>query len=463
MIKDLLKVFSTNLVKMFAMVLTTFFVPAALSIGEYASFKYYALIASYVGLLHFGFCDGVFVEYGGVELKSANKTTIADEQKSLLYFEVIVSLLILSAGLIMWDAIVILIGLSVIPTILFSYYTLLFQASGDFKNYSIAYNIQSLMSIVTTAILVFVIKLDSGLLYAGVSVISVAIATAIIAFKFNSIFIKNSGKFKYDLLKKYMQIGILLTIGNIAFVLFGSIDKWYVKIVLGNEAFAYYSFAVQLLSILNFVMGPVGFTLYSYMCKRREKEYEYRLKSVIMLLLFFMLGVVFIVKIIISTYLKEYLPALSLITVLFLAQVFILLNTILYVNLYKTYKMQKQYFRNLIIAIVFSLVLNHLVYSSGWESGIGYAYATLVCMIGWSILNLLDFKYLAFKPRHIVFVILMIVAYFSTERIQYELAGMCFYYLLLAVCSMTLNFDAFKILYGQVISLKSSMINRMQR
>lgn len=440
---------------MFALLLATFFIPAALSISEYATYKYYALIASYVGLLHFGFCDGVFVEYGGSDIKTIPTNILADEHRTILVFEIAISLVAILISIILKDNILLIVSLSIISTIMFSYYTLLYQATGDFKNYAMSYNVQSVLTIVTTALLVFVIKYDSGLLYAASTVLVSILATLYIAVKFQLMFNIHGGSFRYDSLKKYVQIGILLTIGNIAFVLFGSIDKWFIKILLGDAEFAYYSFAVQLLSLMNFVMGPVGFTLYSYMCKRREQDYEYQLKTIITILLFFMLGVQFVVKWVIKTFMSDYVQTIPVVSILFLAQVFVLLNTILYVNLYKSYKLQRRYFVNLFISIVLSVALNYSFYIFLGHQIASFAYATLVSMVCWALLNLKDFKYLRFKLRHVVFVGFMILGYWFTNGMVSDIIGGILYYSLWIVLAALLCRESMNTLYSQMKAIKT--------
>ena len=454
MIKDILKVFSTNLIKMFAMLLATFFIPLALSIEEYASYKFYALIASYVGLFHFGFCDGVFVEYGGVDIKQIPASKLADEHKTIFLFEVAITAVAILTSLLLNNKTLLIVSLSIISTVMFSYYTLLYQSTGDFKNYANSFNIQSVMMIVTTAFLVFVVKYDSGLLYAITTVIVSILATFYVAVKFLSEFHVCGGTFRYSILKKYIQIGILLTIGNIAFVLFGSIDKWFVKILLGDAEFAYYSFAVQLLSLMNFVMGPVGFTLYSYICKRRELRYEYQLKAIITVLILFILGVQFAVKWVISNFMQDYAQAIPVVTILFLAQVFVLLNTILYVNLYKSYKLQYKYFTNLIISIVLSVVLNYLFYTILGHQIASFAYATLVSMVCWALLNLNDFKYLRYKLQHAFFVAFMLVVYWLTNNIGNDIIGGIMYYCLWMVLAVLLCRESMNTLYMQFKAIK---------
>ena len=63
--KSLTKVFSANIVQLLSSAIVGFVVPAILSIDSYAKYKTYTLIISYLGLLHFGYPDGLYIKYGG--------------------------------------------------------------------------------------------------------------------------------------------------------------------------------------------------------------------------------------------------------------------------------------------------------------------------------------------------------------------------------------------------------------
>ena len=42
-----------------------FFLPKYLSVESYADYKIFILYISYVGILHLGYVDGVYIKYGG--------------------------------------------------------------------------------------------------------------------------------------------------------------------------------------------------------------------------------------------------------------------------------------------------------------------------------------------------------------------------------------------------------------
>lgn len=67
---------SANLVSLLISVLTTLLVPKALGVEEYGYFQLYLFYASYVGLLHFGWNDGVLLRLGGAKYEELRRDSI---------------------------------------------------------------------------------------------------------------------------------------------------------------------------------------------------------------------------------------------------------------------------------------------------------------------------------------------------------------------------------------------------
>lgn len=428
--KDILRVFMTNVIKVSTVFLASFFIPAMLSVEEYAIYKYFSLIASYIGILHFGFCDGIFLEYGGRCLQDVSENKLASEQKSIYFFEVIISTLIIISGVLKRDIVIVIVGLNVLPSILITYYAMMYQSMGEFKLYAIIYNGLSVLTLISNAVLIFIVRVDNGIMFASATVVVNFITALYTTIYFNKKYIQCKGRVALSILTKYMRMGILLTIGNTAYILFSSVDKWFVKWLLDTDEFAYYSFAVQLLSVMNMFINPVGLTLYSYLSRRKEKEFEYNIKIIITTLLFFMLTGVFVIKFVIEHFLVKYTNSISLIIILFLAQVFLLLNSTIYINMFKTYRMQKQYFFNLVISVVVSAMLNATFFYIGNRTSKDIALATLVGMIIWAMLNLRHFKYLQYTRNHFLFIGCMTLAYVFLNVIGKNIINMIFYLLI---------------------------------
>ena len=59
--KDIIKVFGTNLIKMLVAFISAFIIPMVLQVDDYGKFKLYTFYASYIGVTHLGYCDGIYL------------------------------------------------------------------------------------------------------------------------------------------------------------------------------------------------------------------------------------------------------------------------------------------------------------------------------------------------------------------------------------------------------------------
>ncbi len=426
MISNIFFVFRSNLIKMAVTLTVAFIIPNFLSVEEYGYYKLFLLYTSYIGISHFGFCDGVFIKYGGKNLK-LYKNEIANEQKTFICYELAITLLVILIGSFKKDLLIILFGLEFLPSTLISYYSFLYQSTGDLQRYSIIYSTQSILLLAVNIILIYVVQNRLGIMF-SVAIVIIDYIVFIYSFiSFNRRYDLPKGNISFKTLTNNMKIGILLMFGNMAYIQFQSIDKWYVKEMLGLYFFSLYSFASQLLSAINMFANPIGLTLYSYMSQKEEKDQEHKIKKVILAILYFMLNGVFILLVLVENYMVKYIPARNTIIILFLAQVFLLFNTIVYVNLYKVYKKQREYFINLFIVLVLSIGLNATFFYI-WKNMESFALATLVSMVLWSFINLRDFKYIVLSKKEYLFILVCSIAYLGFTLSINPIAGMICYF-----------------------------------
>lgn len=72
-LKNLSFTLSSNLISIIITSVVTLIVPRYLGVNDYGFFQLYMLYCNYIGFLHFGWADGVFLRYGGAEYGRLNK------------------------------------------------------------------------------------------------------------------------------------------------------------------------------------------------------------------------------------------------------------------------------------------------------------------------------------------------------------------------------------------------------
>lgn len=436
---DIARVFGSNLIKMLVTVLTTFIIPMVLSVENYGYYKLYLFYATYVGVSHLGFCDGIYLKYGGVDVDKISKNEIASEWTTLLVYEVIVAVVVTAIGIIKRDFIIICLGTMAVPNVLFTFYTYIYQATGNFVHYTRIINLSTAINIFVNFVLVL-LRVDNFKPFIICNVIIHITSFIIGSYSF---YIRNWIRFTNMSIKHFgalISMGFLLMIGNFAYTLFIGIDKWFIKFTMHISDFSMYSFASQLLTVVNMFVTPISMTLYSNISKRKDPIFEIRIKKMLVVFLMIFPVAIYALTYIIKHFMVQYIPAINVASILLITQLFLSLNLSIFINMYKAYKKQKEYFISLVIALCVAGTLDFVVYMVE-PNTIGYALATMVSCFFWLGLNMICFPHLIPRVKEIIYVMIMVGTYCITYIIDIEFVRILIYILVYLILTRILMTD----------------------
>ncbi|MGL9728852.1 lipopolysaccharide biosynthesis protein [Enterococcus sp. DIV0756] len=140
-IKNLYYTVAANFATLGISVLLNLFVPKLLGVTEYSYWQLYVFYSSYVGFLHFGWVDGIYLKIGGEEYDRLDKKSLGSQFWYLLMLE-----LILSGVVIFWalffmslnnqSLILILTAVVSVVTIVKTFILYIFQSTNRIKEYA---------------------------------------------------------------------------------------------------------------------------------------------------------------------------------------------------------------------------------------------------------------------------------------------------------------------------------------
>ncbi|MFB6317646.1 lipopolysaccharide biosynthesis protein [Saccharicrinis sp. FJH54] len=84
----------SNLLVLIVSLLTSLVLPKVLGVKEYSYWQLYLFYSTYVGFLHFGWCDGIYLRYGGQNYNDLNKQSLNGQFYLLFIIQLIFSVLI---------------------------------------------------------------------------------------------------------------------------------------------------------------------------------------------------------------------------------------------------------------------------------------------------------------------------------------------------------------------------------
>lgn len=418
-----------------------FIFPKYLSVETYADIKLYQLFVSYVGILHLGYADGMYLRLGGKDLNNENKKDIVSELNTFKIFQVIINIIAIIISIALKNKVLIMVSLSILPVNIINYLKNLYQATGLYDLYSKYTTTNNIMLFAINIILLFCFKTDNSDYYIIGNLVVYVINWILIELAIKHKFFKKvKGKINIQYLYKDIKDGILLMLGNFCTVIFTSIDRMFSNYLLGTFKFAYYSFATSVESLLNVFITPISVTMYNYLCINKDTDKVNRIKKILLIMTSFLIASAYPVKWIINNYITKYNEASNIIFILFSAQLLSIIVRCIHNNLYKSEKKQKRYFKIILITTLLAAITDYIGYII-LPANESLAFATLLINIIWFVIAEIDFKRYRYKLKDYLYIITILITYLITGLVVTNaILGFIIYILInIILCILFMN------------------------
>lgn len=387
----------TGLLLIFSLI-QALIIPKYLSQEGYGYWQLFRLYASYVGILHLGFVDGILVRWAGKELAQ-----VGSEIKTALRFLLLEQLIVIVPLCLVfyflfhpplqWIGLMLLIYTLVANLATFFMFTA--QAVRKFKMLTLV-NVGRGLLFLLLIIILFV----SGY-FDYHHVIFAFLATFFITLLALALWFRKylwgetpaiGTLLAYG--KENIDIGIFVLLGNFVVILFLTIDRLMVSRFFSIEQFAIYAFALSVATVTYTFVQGVSQVFFPYLSatvtELRSRAYHLG-KPAIILSWAVILVIYFPLVRLIELYLPSYVASLPIMQILLGTVGFGSIIQVLHINYYKAYRKQRQYLLWGITALAVSVMLN-LVAINIWGSLESVAIATFVSFGLWYIMNELSLK-----------------------------------------------------------------------
>ena len=424
--KGVVYVFMANIINLVINLFTGFILPKMLSIDAYANIKLFQLYITYIGILHLGFADGMYLRIGGKNLESIDKKEILGEFKTYKIFQLFITILAIIISILLKNEMLLFCSIVILPINIGNYIRQLYQAIGQFKKYSRFTNISTMLLFLVNIILLFVVKTDNYNFFIIGYIIVYMFYWMIIERETNKVF----GKVNAVADKKYLvndiKNGFFLMIGNFCNVIFTSIDRLFVQNLLGSIKFAMYSFAVSIENLMNVFITPVSTVMYNYLCNNKSKEKVLKIKNILVVFSSVIIALVFPAKFVVENWINKYNEAINILFILFAAQYITIMIKCVHINLYKAEKRQNRYFFIMTLIIIISVILNIIFYMLFKNMEV-IALATLITAIIWFIIGEIDFKEYRLSLSKYLYILLIMILFLGCSQIANAIIAFILY------------------------------------
>ena len=445
--KGITYVFIANALNLLIGLFSGFILPKFLSIETYSSIKLYQMYITYIGILHLGYSDGMYLYYGGKNINNVPKKEMADEFKTFKIFQLFVTLVCVVVSLIMKNNILLFCSLSILPINIGNYLRNQYSAIGEFKHYSRFTNINTFLIFIINLLLLFIVKTDNSTIYIVGYIVMYFVYWMMLEIEHRKLFGRQKAIYNQKYINRDIKSGFFLMVGSFCNVIFTSIDRLFVKYLLGTIKFAFYSFAVSIENLMNVFVNPISTTLYNYFCINNKENDVLKVKRILLIFSAFIIALVFPAKFVVEIFLNKYEGAINVLILLFAAQYISIIVRCVHVNLYKAEKKQNKYFVIMICVVILSIVLNTLFYKiRGTIEFI--AIATLITNIIWFIIGELEFKKYKLSFIEYFYFFFIIIVFLACCKLNSIIGLLIYIVSVLVLTSLILN-DTLKICYRE--------------
>lgn len=416
-----LKVIFVDIFSLVIGLITSFFIPKVFSIEEYSVFRTFGLYISFAGMLHFGFSDGLYVKYGGLRESDVSREQFKKYTSFFLVFISMISIFIIgSSYLLIQNKIILYFAIYILPYQIVLFFQMFYRAISEFNKYVITQSAINVMNLVCILFIVFVAdnKQAENLIILQVGIYYLVALYLVIKFVKGNRKIENSYNLKFQEIWKICSTGFIIMIANTISILLLSLDRWMIKLNFSYKVFAYYSFAVSILTLVSVLIGSITVILFPYISQKRDDyDLHQRIKDYVLIGASFVVTGFFILKYILDLFLPEYSSALDYTFILFLAIPYMSVINIVYSSLYKVQDKSQKYLRRTIEILIISLGLNVIALVI-FKDAIAITVSTLISFMVWFVVSKRDFPFLVIKRKEVIFLLINILIMIVIKNIN---------------------------------------------
>lgn len=360
---------TSNLVSLVISALVVLIVPKLIGVEDYGYWQLYLFYSSYVGFMHFGWNDGIYLRYGGKEYKELDKGMFFSQFYMLVILQiVIVAIIFVYSVMFVFDAnrIFILQMTALCLLIVNVRYMLLYILEGTnrIKEYAqITMMDRVLYCCLIVAFLIFGVREYRLMIVADL--IGKLISLLYAMYCCRDIVLRRISTFYFSFREtiENINVGIKLMFANIASMLIIGVVRFGIEHSWNVSTFGKVSLTLSVSNLMMLFINAVGMIMFPLLRRTDEKKLPSiyaTMRTFLMVLLLGLLIVFYPLKVVLSAWLPQYASSLMYMALLFPMCVFegkmaLLINTYL-----KTLRKEKLMLKINLVSLVLSVIISVL-------------------------------------------------------------------------------------------------------
>lgn len=368
-IKNISYTITSNLISLIVSTLVILIIPKLIGIEEYGYWQLYIFYTSYVGFLHFGWNDGIYLRYGGEEYKFLNKKVFYSQFIQLLVTQVTIALLILIGSFFIVrvgdkNFVIQMVAITMVLTNMRLMFFYILQATNRIKEYAVITMFDRIIYIILIVFFLLIgIRDFKVMIFADL--IGKLISLIMVMFSCKDIVFNNIKFFKLSIQEMFRNInaGSKLMFANIASMLIIGIVRFGIEAVWDIETFGKISLTLSISNMMMIFINAVGIIVFPIL-RRTNQDKLANIYSImrdfLMVILLGSLLIYFPLKTLMSLWLPQYSDSLMYMALVFPIVIYegkmaLLINTYL-----KTLRQEKIMLKINLLTMLLSLVMTFI-------------------------------------------------------------------------------------------------------
>lgn len=356
---------SSNLISLIISTLVVLVVPKLVGVKEYGYWQLYLFYSSYVGFLHLGWSDGIYLRYGGEEYNSLDKRIFSSQFYLMIYFQLFIAILLIMASIVFVndsdrEFILIMVALNLLIVNVLSVLLLTLQATNRIKDYA-HINIISRVTYISLIVMFLFIGLREYRIMIVADLIGKTLSLIYAIYRCSDIVFHRLSSLDIGITEtsENIRVGIKLMFANIASMLIIGVVRFGIEYTWDVATFGKISLTLSVSNLLMIFINAIGIVIFPVLRKLNQKalpKLYVVIRDILMVVLFVILLFYFPMNVVLSKWLPNYADSLAYMALLFPISLYegkmgLLINTYL-----KTLRKEKYIMRVNLMMLVLSVI-----------------------------------------------------------------------------------------------------------
>lgn len=440
-IKSIIKVALSNIISLLAGVFVGFILPRIIGVTDYGYYKTFSLYISYVGMLHFGIEDGIYLFYGGKDFSELDERKFRFYCLFLIILEGAIALIFGGVSCIWLSGdmrfIFIFVAIYIFTINIANFYQFISQITERFNELTVVGIIRSVLTILSVVILWLLNRYNLYTINYKIYIICVVAISAAILLTYMIIYRKLTfGKhvpWKEGVkdIGHFIRIGLPLMVANLCSTLILTVDRQFVSILFDTDTYAIYAFAYNMLSLITTATSAVSVVLFPVIKRFDETTLSKNYSKMITVIIAFVsacLLVYFPLCLFINWFLPQYAGSLIIFRIILPGLIGTSAITIIMHNYYKTLGVNLRFFVLSLIILALSVAADFAVYFI-FKNTMSISIISVVVIVIWYIIVEFYFikKYRVHWLKNFLFMLCCMGAFYGISEIPNYYIGFAAY------------------------------------